>query len=98
MNGTEQFKHRAHQAVRIQWLGGVSTRLETRKFIAHAWNSNDQSRALWIMLQFLTQVGNMNIHSPSQCSVGITPDCAQKFLTREGGSGSFDEILKKFKL
>jgi len=53
---------------------------------------------LGILLQFLTEVANMNIHSPSEGSTVITPDRAQEFVTRDGASGPFHQKSKKLKL
>jgi len=57
--------------------------------VAHAPDSDDQFRMLDILLQFLTEVSNMNIHSPTECSTVITPDWAQEFVTRDRASGPY---------
>src|SRR5215475_1928189 len=87
---------KSHRLIRENNRGLRSA--QCNKLVAHPPDSDDQFRVLGILLQFLTKVANMNIHSPRECSAVITPDRAQEFVTRERSSGPFNEVTKKLKL
>jgi hypothetical protein len=88
--------HRGAAGMKLR-LATSSAGPEPKKLVAHAWNGDDQFRKFGILLQFLTKVADMNIYCPRECSAVVTPDCEQKFVTRERNSGSFKEMLKEFK-
>src|SRR5215475_11954285 len=67
------------------------------EFVAHPRDSDDQFRALSILLQFLAEAANMDIHRTCERSAVIIPDRAQEFVARDRASGSFNEMAKKLK-